>query len=107
MAVAFKFGHTMQQRRQSYLKSGVLWIRVKKIRFLQGNFREMSIFHAILKEIIFSGQISEKFRFLQAISQNISTFQAKIGHIQQLWENYSISLQKSPFSNILPVNNKT
>src|SRR6218665_2289129 len=33
-----------QQRRQSGLKSGGSWIRVKKIRLLQANVRKISIF---------------------------------------------------------------
>src|SRR6218665_868004 len=34
----------LQQRRQSGLKSGGSWIRVKQFRFLQANFRKISIF---------------------------------------------------------------
>ena len=43
-----------RQRRQSGLKTGGSWIRVKKISIFSGN---------LTKIIDFSGQISEKFRF--------------------------------------------
>src|SRR6218665_3159705 len=46
-----------QQRRQSGLKSGGSWIRVKKFRFLQANFRKISIF---------SGNFTKEYRVLQA-----------------------------------------
>src|SRR6218665_851914 len=66
-----------QQRRQSGLKSGGSWIRVKKFRFLQTNFRKISIFfQAILqKNIEFSRQISENFYFFWQLKKLI--FQAK------------------------------
>src|SRR6218665_3929605 len=47
----------LQQRRQSGLKSGEPWIRVKKFRFLQANFRKISIF---------SGNFTKEYRVLQA-----------------------------------------
>ena len=45
------------QGRQSGLKTGGLWIRVKKISIFSGN---------LTKIIDFSGQISETFRFFNA-----------------------------------------
>src|SRR6218665_2675558 len=46
-----------QQRRQSGLKSGEPWIRVNKFRFLQANFRKISIF---------SGNCTKEYRVFQA-----------------------------------------
>src|SRR6218665_3605739 len=46
-----------QQRRQSGLKSVGSWIRVKKFRFLQANFRKISIF---------SGNFTKEYRVLEA-----------------------------------------
>src|SRR6218665_1456795 len=59
----------------------------KKIRFFQGNFRKMSIF---------SGNLKQKFDFP---SKQLSIY-------SYFWANYSISLQKSPLSNILPAHDK-
>src|SRR6218665_3731955 len=78
-----------------------------------------------VKKIDFSKQISEKFRFCHAISQKNSIFSRKfpknVNIIRQFnffparqklaiysyfWATYSISLQKSPLSNILPVDDK-
>jgi len=56
------------QQRQSGLKTGGSWIRVKKFRFFSGNFTKI---------IDFSGEISEKNQFFQVILQKISTFQGK------------------------------
>jgi len=80
------------------------------------------------KKTRFSMQIFEKFRFFQAISHNKFDFPGKftknfdflgnftkkfefpgiIGYLaySYFWANYSISLQKSPLSNMLPVRNK-
>src|SRR6218665_1601442 len=65
-----------QQRRQSGLKSGGSWIRVKKIRFLQANFRKISIFSGnFTKEFRVSRQISENFDFFRQLKK--FDFQAK------------------------------
>src|SRR6218665_3944917 len=57
------------------------WIRVKKFRFLQANFRKISIFQAILqKNIEFCRQISENFDFFQAIKK-IRFSKQKIVHL--------------------------
>src|SRR6218665_1519559 len=56
-----------QQRRQSGLKSEGSWIRVKKFRFLQANFRKISIF---------SGNFTKEYRVFQANFRNFLFFQA-------------------------------
>jgi len=55
----------IRQRRQSGLKSGGSWIRVK---IFSGNFTKKSIFQ---------GKLPKNFDFPQVISQNISIFQDK------------------------------
>jgi len=45
---------------------------------------------------MFSGNFTKKFRF----------FRQKLAIDSYFWANYSISLQKSPLSNILPVHHK-
>src|SRR6218665_2725664 len=93
------------QRRQSGLKPGVSWLRVKKIRFSRQIFEKFQFFQAISQKILFfpskfsknfnffkqfhkkfdfSRQISEKFQCFQAVSQTILNFQAKIGYLQLL-----------------------
>src|SRR6218665_1378907 len=63
-----------QQRRQSGLKSGGSWIRVKKIRFLQAHFRIIAIFSATFtKEYRVCRQISENFDIFRQLK--ISIFQ--------------------------------
>src|SRR6218665_2035401 len=93
-----------RQRLQFDLKSGGSWIRLKefdfsrqlskKLRFYSGNFTQ---------KIDFPDKFPKNFNFFQAISQRISIFQAKLAIYRNFWANYSISLQKSPLSNILPV----
>src|SRR6218665_1941244 len=56
----------------------------KKIRLFRANFRKISIFLR---------QFHKKFRF----------FRQKFAIYSYSWVNHSISFQKSPFSNILPV----
>ena len=73
-------------RRQSGSKSGRSWIRVNKISILPGNFRKISIFQAIFKKCRISRQ--------------------KLAIYSYFLTNYSISLQKSPLSNIVPVHDK-
>ena len=59
------------QRRQSGLKSGGSWIRAKKFWFCRKISEKCRFFQAISQtNSDFSGQISEKFRFLQIIKKN-------------------------------------
>src|SRR6218665_1895814 len=111
---------TRRQRRQSGLKSGGRGSRLKnqfsrqiseKFRFFPGNFT---------KDFDLSRQISEKFDFFSGNftksfyfpgkdfrMTSFSVYPDKIGHLQLLqWANYSISIQKSPLSDILPVHDK-
>ena len=69
----------------------------KKNRFLQ------VILHT---KIDFSRQISEKFRFFGQFHKKIQFPRQKLAIYSYFWANYSISLQKSPLSNILPVHDK-
>ena len=72
-----------------------------KFQFFHSNFRKFRFF---------SGNFTQKLDFFQANFQNISLFHAispKISIFRQklviysyFWTNYSISLQKSPLSNI-------
>jgi len=64
---------------------------------LSGNFS---------KEIRFLRQISEKCGFFQAIGIFSDFPGKKLVIYSYFWANYSISLQKSPLSNILPVHDK-
>src|SRR6218665_2358168 len=88
------------QRRQSGLKSGRSWIRVKQFRFFRANFRKLLIFQAISQNIDFSRQISEKIPFFRQFTKD-SIVQAKLAIYRYFWANYSTSLQKSSLSNIL------
>jgi len=75
------------QRRQSGLKSGEVEDPGKKFDF--------------------SRQIFENFDFFQALSyKNFDFFMQKLVIYSYFWANYSISLQNSPLSNILPVHDK-
>src|SRR6218665_549630 len=59
-----------QQRRQSGLKSGGSWIRVKKIDFYRQIFENFQFFQAILqKNIEFFRQISENFDFVRQLKK--------------------------------------
>src|SRR6218665_3182448 len=49
----------------------------------------------------FSGKFSKEFKFFRQLKKPI--FQAKLLISSYFWVNYSIYLQKSPLSNILPV----
>src|SRR6218665_3993200 len=77
------------------------WIRVKKISISTGKFQ---IFQAILqKNIEFCRKIFENFDFFQVIKTiDLGPTKQKKSIYSYLWANYSISLQKSPLSNILP-----
>src|SRR6218665_445214 len=62
------------------------WIRVKQISSFTGKFPKILIFFRQLKKIDFPSK--------------------KLSIYSYLWANYSISLQKLPLSNILPVHDK-
>src|SRR6218665_2730976 len=73
------------------------YIRAEKIRFLQANFRKISIFQAILqKNIEFCRQISENFDFFRQL-QKFDFPSKKLSIYSYLWANYSISLQNYHF----------
>src|SRR6218665_3538712 len=84
-----------------------IWgLRVNKISFFQANFREISIFSGNLtKKFDFSRQIFRKFRVFRQLKK-IGFSRQKLLIYSYFWANYSISLQKSPLSNILPVHDK-
>src|SRR6218665_2879556 len=70
------------------------WIRVKKCRFLQANFRKIPIFQAILqKNIEFCRQISENLDFFRQLKK-FDFPSKKLSIYSYLFANYSISLQK-------------
>src|SRR6218665_1830660 len=70
------------------------WIRVIKFRFLQANFRKISISSGnFTKEYRVFQANFRKFRFFQAIKK-IYFPSKKISIYSYLWPNYSISLQK-------------
>ena len=68
----------------------------KIFRFFQANFWKISIF---------SGKFLKN-RFFQAILKKIWFSTQKLLLCSYFWANYSISLQKSPLLNILPVHDK-
>jgi len=60
-----------------------------------------------VKKIDFSRQIFENFDFFSGpFTQKVWFFRQKLVIYSYFWANYSISLQKSPLSNILPVHDK-
>jgi len=73
--------------RQFHKKSTFLSKFAKNFDFFSGNF---------MQNFDFSWQISEKYRFPKQ----------KLAIYSYFWANYSISLQKSPLSNILPLHDK-
>ena len=76
----------------------------KKIRFYQAISLKTSIIPGTFKKIDFFQAVSQRNSIFQGISQKISIFQPKVGHLQlPPGTLYSISLQKSPLSKILPV----
>jgi len=76
--------------------------------FFQANFREISIFSGnFTKNFDFSRQIFEKFRFFHAIFETFRFSRQKLLIYSYFWPDYSISLQKSPISNILPVHRRS
>src|SRR6218665_141570 len=93
------------------------WIRVNKISIFPGKclknfnfsrqiFAKISIFSGkFVTNFSFSRQICEKFRFFTQFKKNRFSRQ-KLLIYSDFWANYSISLQKSPLSNIIPVHDK-
>jgi len=83
---------------------GGSWIRVKNV-----DFRKISIFSGNFTKTksIFPGKFPKKFDFSGNL-RKISNFQDQIGHLKlgYFLASYSISLQKSPLSNILPIHDK-
>src|SRR6218665_3727023 len=69
----------------------------EKFLFLSGNFT---------KNFDFSRQISEKYRFFRQFHKKFRFSKQKLGIYSYFWANYSISPQKSPLSNILPVHDE-
>ena len=83
------------KRRQSDLKSGGSWIRVRNVeilifqviwqtknQFLRSNFREISIFHVISQKVsIFQGKFPKNFDFFGHFII-VSIFQAQICYLQ-------------------------
>src|SRR6218665_809911 len=67
------------QRRQSGLKSGGSWTRVKKFRFSIKISEKFRFFQAIsqTKKSIFHGKFPESFGFFPVLSQKISIFEVK------------------------------
>ena len=88
----------------------------KRFLFFQAHFWKISIFPGnFLINFDFSMDNFDKFRFPRQIFENFrffsgnlkkSIFQAKLAIYSCFWAHYSISLQKSPLSNILPVHDK-
>jgi len=68
----------------------------EKFRFFSRNFT---------KKCQFSRQISENFDNFRQFKKNRFSRQ-KLANYSNFWANYSISLQRSPLSNILPVHDR-
>src|SRR6218665_4005560 len=69
----------------------------QNISIFYENFKKISILSVYLKKKIdFSGQISEKFQFVQVISHKISTFQCKFPKNFDFCRQYSDFLGKFP-----------
>ena len=78
ITIAKKGSFHWMQRRQSGLKSGGSWIRVKKFGFSIKFSKNLDFFRQFHKQKAdFSGQIFEKFGFFHLISQKISIFKGK------------------------------
>src|SRR6218665_623830 len=78
------------------------WIRVKKISISTGKFpKNLNFFRQFYKRI---SSFAGKFPKILIFSGNkkIDFPSQKKSIYSYLWANYSISLQKSPLSNILP-----
>ena len=102
------FQLTVHQRRQSGLKSGGRGSGSTKFILFQANFQEISIFSGNFpqKSSIFSDKFSKYFDFFKQFLKKIWFSRQKLLIYSYFWANYSISLQKSPLSNILPVHDK-
>ena len=86
-----------------FFKSEGSWIRVNKISIFQAKFREILIFSGnFTKNFDFRG-IFLNFDFSGNCFLKIPFSRQKLLIYSHFWANYSISLQKSPLSGILPV----
>jgi len=75
----------------------------EKFRFLRQIFKKNRFFQANFWKISnFSGKFWKNFKFFRQFKKN-PIFQAKLLISSYFWVNYSISLQKSPLSNIFSV----
>ena len=75
----------------------------KKIRFSLANFWKQIFFQATLRKITIFRQIFKRFRFCQAVFKKLRFSRQKLLIYSYFWTDSSISLQKSPLSNILSV----
>src|SRR6218665_3872987 len=75
----------------------------EKFRFFQELSQKNQFFGAHLRRISTFRQFHKKFRFSRQISQKYRFSRQQLAICSYFWANYSISLQKSPLSNILPV----
>src|SRR6218665_1015723 len=116
-----KFSKNFNFFRQFHKKFRFSEKKISEISIFSGNFTKISIFkpfhqkfrfskkicktflffQAILKKSIFSRQISEKIRFFRQFHKQFRFSRHKLAICSYFWANYSISLQKSPLSNIL------
>ena len=80
----------------------------RKMSIIPGKFlKNFKFFQAHLWKIsIFSGNFSNNFDFFRQFLKNFDFSRQKLLIYSYFWANYSISLQKSPLSNILPVHDK-
>jgi len=87
--------YSTHQRRQSGLKSGGSWIRVKKIDFLE----KFPIFLCnFTKHFVFQGKFLKNFDCFKIISQNMSIFHGKfpknfsfLGNFPKIWFSIKLS----------------
>src|SRR6218665_1515486 len=84
-----------QQRRQSGLKSGGLWIRIKKILISTGKFpKNFNFFRQFYKRISsFAGKFPKFFYFFRQLKK-FDFLSKKLSIYSYHWPSYSISLQK-------------
>jgi len=74
------------------------WIRVKKSIFPDKFPKNFDLFlDNFTQKIRFSRQISEKFRYYKAISQELRFSREKLAIYSYFWANYSMSLQSHHF----------
>src|SRR6218665_1762578 len=85
------------------------WIWVQKNFDFPGKFPKnvnfLRQFHKT--KFDFPGKFTKNFDFFRQFHKNIRFSRQKLAIYSFFWANYSISLQKSPLSNILRVHNKT